>query len=147
MSRKKLVVAGDKSRLADYGFFYHKPSSCWWYVFGMNTKKNANVELSLRVYDDTDEVTLHATNDHMRLPSVYDRKYNAKNYLELEEELDKFSFDEWTGIGIIFEMIVDGVLDYIKPTHSVKQRKKYNIIIDAQDHKNYIHKTLDTKDE
>jgi hypothetical protein len=29
--------------------------------------------------------------------------------LELEEELDKFSFDEWTQLGVLFELIKDGI--------------------------------------
>ena len=88
MSRKKLVVAVDRKFLKDYGFFYHQASNCWWYVFSTTKGDKSMIELSLRLYDDTDEITLLATNDHIKLPSVYNPKYNAKNYLELEEELE-----------------------------------------------------------
>lgn len=122
MSRKRLVVVGDREILSKYGFFYHRPSQAWWYVMNTNTRDYTRVELSLRVYDDNDEVRLHATNDHIKLPSVYNPKYNKDNYLELEEELDSFSFDEWTGLGIIYELITDGVVKFVKPTWQSKTK-------------------------
>jgi hypothetical protein len=94
------------------------------------------IELSLRLYDDTDEIRLHATNDHIKLPSVYNPKYNKNNYLELEEELDRFSFDEWVQLGVLFELIKDGVVKYEKPQHEYpKKQKPRNRVLDKLDDK------------
>jgi hypothetical protein len=102
----------------------------------MNTSKNdkSNVELSLRLYDDNDELRLHATNDHMKLPSLYNPKYDKNNYLELEEELDKFSFDEWTQLGVVFELIKDGIID-LRKYEIKKVNKRINNVIDKLDDK------------
>lgn len=137
MSKKKLIVVLDRHLLKRYGFFYHEASHCWWYVFFTNRIDKSNVELSLRLYDDTDELRLHATNDHMKLPSVYNPKYNSKNYLQLEEELDKFSFDEWTHLGIVFELIKDGIVKYATPEHKYKNsgKKRINKVLDKLDDK------------
>ena len=134
MNRKKLVVVVDRKNLKDYGFFYHEASRCWWNV--MNTSKNdkSNVELSLRLYDDNDELRLHATNDHMKLPSLYNPKYDKNNYLELEEELHKFSFDEWTQLGVVFELIKDGIID-LRKYELKKVNKRINNVIDKLDDK------------
>ena len=137
MSRKKLVMAVDRKLLKDYGFFYHQASNCWWYVFSTTKGDKSMVELSLRLYDDTDEIRLHATNDHIKLPSVYNPKYNKNNYLELEEELDRFSFDEWVQLGVLFELIKDGIVKYEKPQHEYpKKQKPRNRVLDKLDNKN-----------
>ena len=136
MSRKKLVMAVDRKFLKDYGFFYHQASNCWWYVFSTTKGDKSMIELSLRLYDDTDEIRLHATNDHIKLPSVFNPKYNAKNYLELEEELDRFSFDEWVQLGVLFELIKDGIVKYEKPEHDYpKKQKPRNRVLDKLDDK------------
>jgi hypothetical protein len=77
---------------------------------------------------------LHATNDHMKLPSLYNPKYDKNNYLELEEELDKFSFDEWTQLGIVFDLIKDGIIDYKKYEYK-RVQKRINNVIDKLDDK------------
>ena len=147
MNRKKLVVVAERKRLKEYGFFYHEASHCWWYVLSTSKMDKSNVELSLRLYDDNDELHLHATNDHMKLPSLYNPKYNKHNYLELEEELDKFSFDEWTQLGVVFELIKDGIVDLRK--YEIKRTKKrINNVIDKLDDKrrkeNRIPDSIDT---
>jgi len=137
MSRKKLVMAVDRKFLKGYGFFYHQASNCWWYVFTTTKGDKSMLELSLRLYDDADEIRLHATNDHIKLPSVYNPKYNKHNYLELEEELDKFSFDEWVQLGVLYELIKDGIVKYEKPQHEYpKKQKPRNKVLDTLDNKN-----------
>jgi len=146
MNGKKLVVVAERRRLKEYGFFYHEASHCWWYVLSTSKIGNSNVELSLRLYDDNDELHLHATNDHMKLPSLYNPKYNKNNYLELEEELDKFSFDEWIQLGILFELINDGMFKYTKVHIQHKRHQKKKDLI--QDTLNEIaSQTLDTLKE
>jgi hypothetical protein len=54
--------------------------------------------------------------------------------LELEEELDKFSFDEWTQLGIVFELIKGGIVDYKKYEYK-KVQKRINNVIDKLDDK------------
>jgi hypothetical protein len=135
MSRKKLVIVGDRRVLKDYGFFFHEASGAWWYVFKTTKVNDSMVELSLRLYNDTDELRLHATNDHIKLPSMYNPKYNKDNYLELEEELDKFSFDEWIQLGILFELINDKVVEYVKPSYEPKVVKRRNLVLDPLDRK------------
>jgi hypothetical protein len=54
--------------------------------------------------------------------------------LELEEELDKFSFDEWTQLGIVFELIKGGIVDYKKYEYK-KVKKRINNVIDKLDDK------------
>lgn len=142
VSRKKLLLNVPRENLRKYGFFYHEASNCWWYVFSTNINQESNVELSLRVYDDTDEVRLYATNDHLKLPSVFNPKYNKNNYLELEEELDKFSFDEWVSIGVLYELFQDGVIKYVKPQNKPRVKKKYNNVLGTR-----VLKTLDTPTE
>jgi hypothetical protein len=134
MNRKKLVVIVERRRLKEYGFFYHEASHCWWYVLSTNKNDKSNVELSLRLYDDNDELRLHATNDHMKLPSVYNSKYDKNNYLELEEELDKFSFDEFTQLGIVFDLIKDGIIDFRKYEYK-RVNKRINKVLDKLDDK------------
>lgn len=134
MNRKKLVIVAERKHLGRYGFFYHEASHCWWSILSSSKINKSNVELSLRLYDDNDELRLHATNDHMKLPSVYNPKYDKNNYLELEEELDKFSFDEWTQLGIVFEMIKDGIVDY-KNYEYKRAFKRINKVIDKLDDK------------
>lgn len=134
MNRKKLVIVAERKHLSRYGFFYHEASHCWWSILSSSKINKSNVELSLRLYDDNDELRLHATNDHMKLPSVYNPKYDKNNYLELEEELDKFSFDEWTQLGIVFEMIKDGIVDY-KNYEYKRAFKRINKVIDKLDDK------------
>jgi len=126
MNRKKLLLAMDRTLLEKYGFFYHRASGAWWYVFNASVRFPSNVELSLRLYDDTDELRLYATNDHIKLPSIYSNKYNKNNYLEIEDELDKFSFEEWIQLGILFELINDGMFKYTKVhiVHKRHQKKK-----------------------
>jgi len=70
----------------------------------------------------------------MKLPSLYNPKYDKNNYLELEEELDKFSFDEWTQLGIVFDLIKDGIVDYKKYEYK-KVDKRINNVIDKLDDK------------
>jgi hypothetical protein len=134
MHRKKLVIIVDRKHLKEYGFFYHEASHCWWNVLRTSKNDKSNVELSLRLYDDNDELRLHATNDHIKLPSLYNPKYDKNNYLELEEELDKFSFDEWTQLGIVFELIKGGIVDYKKYEYK-KVQKRINNVIDKLDDK------------
>jgi hypothetical protein len=134
MNRKKLVIVVDRINLKDYGFFYHEASHCWWNVLRTSKGDKSNVELSLRLYDDNDELRLHATNDHMKLPSLYNPKYDKNNYLELEEELDKFSFDEWTQLGVVFDLIKGGIVDYKKYEYK-RVNKRINNVIDKLDDK------------
>jgi hypothetical protein len=134
MNRKKLVIIVERRRLKEYGFFYHEASHCWWYVLSTNKNDKSNVELSLRLYDDNDELRLHATNDHMKLPSLYNPKYDKNNYLELEEELDKFSFDEFTQLGIVFDLIKDGIIDFRKYEYK-RVAKRINKVLDKLDDK------------
>jgi hypothetical protein len=70
----------------------------------------------------------------MKLPSLYNPKYDKNNYLELEEELDKFSFDEWTQLGILFELIKGGIVDYKKYEYK-RVQKRINNVIDKLDDK------------
>lgn len=146
MSRKKLVLAVPREELPKYGFFYHRASNCYWFVFNTTSVQTNNVELSLRVYDDNDEVRLYATNDHLKLPSVYNKKYNKDNYLEIEEELDKYSFEEWIQLGLLYELIQDGVFKYVKPVHKYpEKRKRRNIVLDSLDKRKK--KTLDKSND
>jgi hypothetical protein len=146
MSRKKLVLAVPKERLVEYGFFHHQASGAYWFVFNTTTTYSSNVELSLRVYDDNDELRMYATNDHIKLPSVYNKKYTKDNYLEIEEELDKYSFEEWIQLGLLFELINDGIIKYVKPVHKYpKKQKPRNIVLDALDKRKK--KTLDKLNE
>ena len=143
MHRKKLVIIVDRKHLKDYGFFYHEASHCWWNVLRTSKNDKSNVELSLRLYDDNDEMRLHATNDHMKLPSLYNPKYDKNNYLELEEELDKFSFDEWTQLGIVFELIKDGIIDYKKYEYKRVQKRINNVIDNLDDKRIYENRVED----
>jgi hypothetical protein len=70
----------------------------------------------------------------MKLPSLYNPKYDKNNYLELEEELDKFSFDEWTQLGVVFDLIKGGIVDYKKYEYK-RVNKRINNVIDKLDDK------------
>lgn len=132
MNTRKLVIAVERERLEEYGFFYHRASNAWWYVFH-TTKDNANVELSLRLYDDNDEMQLFATNDHIKLPSMYNPRYNKDNYLQLEEELDKFSFEEWIKLGIFYDLISDGIIKISKKVYNYKKPRTPKVEPSLQD--------------
>jgi hypothetical protein len=70
----------------------------------------------------------------MKLPSLYNPKYDKNNYLELEEELDKFSFDEWTQLGIVFDLIKDGIID-LRKYEMKRVNKRINKVLDKLDDK------------
>jgi hypothetical protein len=61
---------------------------------------------------------------------VYNPKYNKNNYLELEEELDVFSFDEWTSFGIIYELFRDGIITMEELKYPSKKLKTLDNDID-----------------
>jgi hypothetical protein len=54
--------------------------------------------------------------------------------LELEEELDKFSFDEFTQLGIVFDLIKDGIIDFRKYEYK-RVAKRINKVLDKLDDK------------
>jgi hypothetical protein len=146
MNRKKLLLAMDRTLLEKYGFFYHRASNAWWYMFNPSVRLPSNVELSLRLYDDSDELRLYATNDHIKLPSIYSNKYNKNNYLEIEDELDKFSFEEWIQLGILFELINDGIFKFTKTT-VIKPKRKKTVDIIQETLNEIATQTLDTPKE
>jgi hypothetical protein len=97
-------------KLLDYGFFYWAGNNSYWFVLNKYSANATNVELSIQVDRDTRDVRLVATNDHIKLPSIYNKKYNATNYLSFEEELDPFSFEERIYPYMIMKMALEGLI-------------------------------------
>jgi hypothetical protein len=95
-----------------YGFFFHPPTDDYWYVMNKETATEKNVEASLRVDRKTKEIRLYITNDHKKLPTLYSNKYNADNYLDFEETLDKFSFADFVGLNQFFKLVRDDLVEY-----------------------------------
>jgi hypothetical protein len=95
--------------LIKYGFFKHTTGD-YWLVLNKRTRNINNVELSLRVLPNR-LIRVYATNDHKKLPSIFSKRYNKDNYLEFEEQLDAFSFEDFGYCNVLFEMIVDNIVE------------------------------------
>jgi len=106
----RLVDDVKEMDLIKYGFFYHKFTDDYWYVLNGLTKNYNNVEVSLRVNYKTKEVKLYVTNDHKKLPSIYNKRFNKDNYLEFENEIDQYSFADWVDISFILKLLLDGFI-------------------------------------
>jgi hypothetical protein len=111
MKKQKTIKLADnlKTReLLGKGFFYHKNTNDFWLVLNYASCFKNNVEVSLRASVETREVKLYVTNDHIKLPSIYNKRFNKDNYLEFEDEIDQYSFAENVSLMPIMELILDG---------------------------------------
>jgi hypothetical protein len=66
--------------------------------------------------------------------------------LEIEDELDKFSFEEWIQLGILFELINDGIFKFTKTT-VIKPKRKKTVDIIQETLNEIATQTLDTPKE
>jgi len=57
----------------------------------------------------TDTLSLHdAIPIYIKLPSIYNKRFNKDNYLEFEDEIDQYSFAENVSLIPIMELVLDG---------------------------------------
>ena len=98
------------AELETYGFFYWGGNNAYWYVMNTHTANSKNVEISVQIDSSTREVKVVATNDHKKLPSIYNKKYTKDNYLEFEDEIDQYSFSESLYPYIIVRLVQDGLI-------------------------------------
>lgn len=91
-------------------FFYHKSTDDFWLILNEQTRFRNNVEVTIRVSLETKEVKLYVTNDHIKLPSIYNKRFSKDNYLEFEDEIDQYSFADSVSLIPIAELILDGIV-------------------------------------
>lgn len=106
-------------RLADHvvtrdlllrGFFYHKSTDDFWLILNEQSRWKNNVEVSVRVSLETKEVKMYVTNDHIKLPSIYNKRFNKDNYLEFEDEIDQYSFADTISLIPIIQLLLDEIV-------------------------------------
>jgi hypothetical protein len=113
MRKQKTIRLAEHVKTRDLlvrNFFYHKNTDDFWYILNEQSRWKNNVEVSIRVSLETREVKMYATNDHIKLPSIYNKRFNKDNYLEFEDEIDQYSFADNITLLPIVEMILDGIL-------------------------------------
>jgi hypothetical protein len=113
MRKQKTIRLADNVKTRELlvkGFFYHKNTNDFWLLLNPTTSFKNNVEISIRASTQTKEVKLYVTNDHLKLPSIYNKRFNKDNYLEFEDEIDQYSFADAISLLPIVELMLDGIL-------------------------------------
>lgn len=115
MPKKHLKLADwvTKQDLLARNFTYHRVSDEYYIVLNPDTCLVRNVEASLIADLRRRTIRLYVTNDHKRLPSIRDKRYDKNNYLEFEDVIDAYSFADVIDLSIIQKLIVDNVISVV----------------------------------
>jgi hypothetical protein len=115
MPRKHLKIAEwvTKEDLLNRNFFYHRVSGEYFLVLNPDTCLVRNVEASLIADLKKRTLRLYVTNDHKRLPSIRDKKYNKDNYKEFEDVIDAYSFADVIDLSPIYKLIIDKLITIV----------------------------------